>query len=154
MSTLPLLHLEYTCTREEFARAQSLVRSSKWLWPVGVVAFAMMAYLFFTQVAPGERLRWLGIYGTVWIVALLVLRRSGNPGPQFIRLFLLPDGVRVITPKLDRQFHRSELEPLAESDVLFLLQNRGRDVRIPIPKRAIPDAESQAVLRSLLNEGQ
>jgi hypothetical protein len=142
------LRLEYTCTREELAHADSLTRSPLRTLIVFAVMMGALASVFFTQVAPGERLLWGAVFGTIWVVTFLAMRR--NPRPQPTRLLILSDSIRVILPRLDRQFEPADLAPLLESDTLFLLRNRQHTISIPIPKRAFPDADSQQTLRNLL----
>ena len=101
------------------------------------------------QLAPEERIVWLATFAVVWFVVFFVLRRlNGRPEPN--QVWLLPGIVRVITPKLDRQFEPGELAPLLESEELFVLRNRGGSIMIPVPKRVFPDADAQAQFRTLL----
>ena len=151
------LRLEFTCTRQEQSRAEGLTarqvlgRGSKWgSRVVFVVLLALGIVALVTQVEPGERLTWFGIFGGIWVVTFLGLRWVKGRGPGLTRVWLLPGIVRVITPKLDRQFEPSELAPLLESEELFVLRNRGGTIMIPVPKRVFADAEAQGRFRALL----
>jgi len=145
------LRLEFTCTREERSAAERLARrqSTKWwLRVLMILALGAMGWQV-VQLAPEERIVWLATFAVVWFVVFFVLRRlNGRPEPN--QVWLLPGIVRVITPKLDRQFEPGELAPLLESEELFVLRNRGGSIMIPVPKRVFPDADAQAQFRTLL----
>ena len=149
--SLSSLRLEYTCTPEEQKHAQSLVRSTAARGPLRLLVYVGALgciYIGVRQFSAGEWIVWAAIFLVVWFITYHSLRRMGRPQPT--KLLLLPDSLRIITPKLDRQYDWSDFRPLIESDTLFVLQNRPKSVLIPIPKRAFPDTPSQDHFRSQL----
>jgi len=150
------LRLEFTCTRQEQSRAEGLTarqvlgRGSKWgSRVVFVVLLAIGIGALVIHVEPAERLTWFGIFGGIWVVTFLGMRWIKGRGPGLTRVWLLPGIVRVITPKVDRQFEPSELS-LLESEELFMLRNRAGTIMIPVPKRVFADADEQERFRALL----
>jgi hypothetical protein len=148
---LPALRLEYTCTPEEQKHAQALAHPATPRW-ISRLVFTLGAllciYVGVRQFSATEWLVWAAIFLVIWIITYQSLRRMARPQPT--KLLLLPDSLRIITPKLDRQYDLADFAPLIESETLFVLQNRPKTVLIPIPKRAFPDTASQDHFRAQL----
>lgn len=159
MSLQPL-RLEYFCTPQELAEAQSLSlrkqigRGSKWLTlaVLFLVAGGLLAAFWFQirrEIPPKYRpLFFAGVF-LLWLFFLYRQRRSRG-GQKRNLVEATQDEFRMEIGETKLQMPWSAFSSSLESPKLFVLVDRQKATLFVIPKRAFPDEPSQTWFRDRL----
>jgi len=160
MSLQPL-RLEYSCTTQELAEAQSLSlrkqigRGSKWLTLLVLILVAggLFAVLWFKirqDIPPKYRpLFFVGIF-VLWLFFYFRQRRSRGGDAKAAFVEATQDEFRIELGETKLQMPWSAFSSSLESPKLFVLVDRQKSSLFVIPKRAFPNESSQMWFRDRL----
>lgn len=146
-----LLRLDFVCTRDERAEAKSLLpkppQTSKWPRRAGgLLVLALMGWLMWEDMlknaTPTERVVWVSVFATIWIITFVCLRLARRESPVRVQVEIAPYGLHVNGLPSWGFVPWAALPRRTESPSLLILQQPPpANVPLVIPKRVLPSDE-------------